>query len=114
MDASNYWSIVVVALTSVIGAVLSGRAAKKATQITTEASVTNSKMLAETEAYARARKMDVETINRQDEEIKEIQQNNRELREKIRELKRDNERMHKENLSLRERVTRLEQGEYSG
>lgn len=113
MDASN-WSVIAVAIISLVGAALSGRAAKKATKITTEASVANSKVLAETEAYGRARKMDVETIERQDEEIKEIQQNNRDLREKVRELKKDNEKLHRENLKLRERVTRLEQGEYSG
>ena len=124
MDASN-WSVIAVAIISLLGAVLSGRAAKKATKITTEASIANSKLLAETEAYNRARKMDVETIEHKTNQIKEIKAehaetirqiktNNEELRAKVRELKKDNERLHQENISLRERVTRLEQREYSG
>jgi chromosome segregation ATPase len=78
---------------------------------------------AETEAYARARKMDIETIERQDKEIDEIRQNNKELRQKVRTLAEDNQRLREElsterqdKEALRRRVThleRLQRGEIS-
>lgn len=68
----------------------------------------NSKTLAETEAYNRARKLDTETIERQEREIKEIRANNEDLRDKVRALKTDNESIHEDNDRLRRRIARLE------
>lgn len=67
----------------------------------------NSRTAAETEAYNRARKMDIETIERQEKDITK-------LKERVESLIKDNDRLHEANLLLRQRVTRLEQGEYSG
>jgi|ERR1043165_1575695 FtsZ-binding cell division protein ZapB len=103
------WAVIIVALISVVSAVLAGRSARKAAKYDSDASIMNSKTLAETDAYNRARKMDIETIERQDKEIDEIREQNRRLRAKIRELQVDNENLHEENKSLKQRVTRLEQ-----
>jgi peptidoglycan hydrolase CwlO-like protein len=106
---SSDWAVIIVALISVVSAVLAGRSARKAAKYDSEASITNSRTVAETEAYNRARKMDIETIERQDKEIDEVREQNRKLRAKIRELQNDYETVHEENRVLRQRVTRLEQ-----
>jgi len=100
MDAGN-WATLIVAAISLISAIFSGRAAAGASKF-------SSKAQAETEAYNRARKMDVETIDRQDKEIKEIQAENAVMLQKMKELKIDNERLHEDNDRLRRRVTHLE------
>jgi regulator of replication initiation timing len=87
---------------SVGAAFLSGRAARSAAKYNSDASITNSKIQAETEAYNRARAMDIKTIERQDEEIEELRQNGRQLREKVRTLLMENE-------ILKQRVSALEQ-----
>lgn len=102
------WAAIVVAFISILSAVLAGRSARTASKYNSDASITNSRTLAETEAYNRARKMDIETIERQDKEIDEIREQNRRLREKVRELQSDNENLHEENRVLKQRVTRLE------
>jgi len=101
MDGSD-WAIVIVALISVISAYLSGKAARNAAKYNSDASMASAKIQAETEAYNRARKMDIETIKRQDEEIEELRKNGRELREKVRGLLAENE-------ALKRRVSVLEQ-----
>ena len=108
MDASN-WSVIAVALISLASAWLAYRSAKSASKYTSEASIMNSKTLAETEAYNRARKLDTETIDRQKQDILEIRANNEDLRVKVRELKVDNENLHEDNDRLRRRIARLEQ-----
>lgn len=108
---SSDWAIIIVALISVISAFASGRAARNAAKYNSDASVMNSRTQAETEAYHRARKMDVETIDRQDKEIEEIRLNNQQLREKVRSLLADNQRIHEENESLKRRVSLLEQNQ---
>lgn len=107
MEAGN-WAMVIVAAISLIGAILSGRAAAGASKY-------SSKAQAETEAYNRARKMDIETIERQDKELEEIREENRKMQQKMGELKLDNERLHEDNDRLRRRVSRLEKqlGEYN-
>lgn len=106
------WAIVVVGVISLVSAFLSGRTARS-----------TAKTQAETEAYARARKMDVETIERQDREIEEIRKNNQDLRTKVRalisaneNLKQDNQTLHQENKALIRRVARCEErlGEING
>jgi predicted RNase H-like nuclease (RuvC/YqgF family) len=101
MDAGN-WAAIIVAAIALFSAILSGRAAAGASKF-------SSRAIAETEAYNRARKMDIETIERQDKEIEEIREENRQMQQKIRELKLDNERLHEDNDRLRRRVARLEQ-----
>lgn len=115
MDSAS-WALIVVALISVVSAVLSGRAAKSAARLNSDATVMNSRTQAETDAYNRARKMDIETIERQDREIDEIRDNSEKLREKVRELTKDNERIHEDNDRLRRRISALEQqlGETNG
>lgn len=107
MEAGN-WAMVIVAGISLISAILSGRAAAGASKY-------SSKAQAETEAYNRARKMDIETIERQDKELEEIREENRKMQQKMGELKLDNERLHEDNDRLRRRVSRLEKqlGEYN-
>lgn len=93
MDAQG-WATIGVALIALVSAVLSGRSAANASKY-------SSRTQAETEAYNRARKMDVETIERQDKELTELD-------EKYKFLRLDNERLHEDNDRLRRRVSRLE------
>jgi predicted nuclease with TOPRIM domain len=112
----NDWAQVIVALVAVVSAILSGRAARKSTQLTSEASTMNARTQAETESYNRARQMDVQTIERQGKELEEIRANAEKLREKVRELKISNEQLNEDNDRLRRRISRLEAqvGEPSG
>lgn len=100
MDAGN-WATIIVAAIALISAIFSGRAAAGASKYSSRAQ-------AETEAYNRARTMDIQTINRQDQEIEEIRKENAEMFQKIKDLKADNERLHEDNDRLRRRVTHLE------
>jgi peptidoglycan hydrolase CwlO-like protein len=101
MGASN-WASIIVAAIALFSAIAAGRAAAGASKYSAKAQ-------AETEAYNRARKMDIETIERQDKEIGEIREENKAMQQKIRELKIDNERLHEDNDRLRRRITHLEQ-----
>lgn len=93
LDGAN-WATIIVAIVAFISAIFSGRAASNASKYSTRTT-------AETEAYNRARKMDVETIERQDKEIEELQQ-------KVKELKVSEQRLNEDNDRLRGRVSRLE------
>lgn len=62
-------AVAVIGLTS---AWLSGRSARKAAQFSADASIANERTKAETEAYNRARAMDIQTIARQEIEIKKL------------------------------------------
>lgn len=103
------WAVIAVALISVLSAALAGRSARAAAKYNSDASVVNSRTLAEQDAYNRARKMDVDTIERQDKEIDQIAEQNRRLRARVAELEEDNEKLHEENRILKKRVSRLEQ-----
>lgn len=105
---SSDWALIIVALISVVSAMLASRSSRKAAKYESDAEITNSRTIAETEAYNRARKMDLETIKRQDDEIDEIREQNRKLRERIRELQEDNYSLREQNRNLLQRVTRLE------
>lgn len=76
MDAASVASVVV-ALIACFAAIASQRAASRA-------SVINTKVDAERDAYVRARAMDVETIQRQDQELEELRQENEDLRRRLR------------------------------
>jgi peptidoglycan hydrolase CwlO-like protein len=101
MNASN-WASIIVAAIALFSAIAAGRAAAGASKYSARAQ-------AETEAYNRARKMDIETIERQDKEIDEIRKESKNLRDKVKDLKTDNERLHEDNDRLRRRISRLEQ-----
>lgn len=100
MDAGS-WATVIVGAVALISAILSARAAAGASKYSSRAQ-------AETEAYNRARKMDVETIDRQDKEMEEIRADNALMLQRMKELKLDNERLHQDNDRLRRRITDLE------
>lgn len=109
------WAAIVVGVISVLSAIFSGRAAKAAAKYNSDASVITSRAQAETEAYQRARKMDIETIERQDSELEELRELNRKLRERVQavmqindNLREENIKLHQDNETLRRRVTRLE------
>jgi predicted RNase H-like nuclease (RuvC/YqgF family) len=61
-----------VATIGIVSSWLAGRSARKAAQFSADASTANERTKAETEAYSRARKMDIETIARQEIEIKKL------------------------------------------
>lgn len=90
------WAGVAIAAIGVIAAWLSGRAAKNAAKASAEAAMSNVRTTAETDAYIRARDMDVETIKRQDGELTA-------LRVRVRDLEAENE-------TLRKRMSELERG----
>lgn len=108
------WAVIVVAVISLVGALLSARSARGAAKYNAEASHASARAEAETEAYNRARKMDVETIHRQDEEIKELIADNKKLRDDLKTLKADHDKLwgryreqHEELQTLRRHVARL-------
>jgi predicted RNase H-like nuclease (RuvC/YqgF family) len=113
MEGSD-WAAIFVALISVISAALAGRAARAAAKYNSDASVASTRAQAETEAYSRARKMDIETIERQDKEIEELVDANFRLNARCKELERKQQedreliRTQQEEIqSLKRRVARL-------
>lgn len=101
MDGAN-WAAIIVAAITVVSAIFSGRAAKNAAKQSADATMINSRTQAETEAYNRARKMDIETIERQERDIEK-------MRERIKSILEDNQKLHEDNDRLRRRVSGLEQ-----
>lgn len=106
MDPVNIASIVI-ALITVGGAYASNRASAKAGKRTVEG-----------EAYERARKFDIDTIERQDGEIKEVLAEIKEVRVENAEVRIENKQLRIENRELRleveelrERVAALERKE---
>lgn len=87
---ASLWATIIVAVISVGSAVFSGRAAKY-----------GSRTQAETEAYIRARKIDTETIDRQEKQLEK-------LRERVLILEASEERLNEDNDRLRSRVSALE------
>jgi hypothetical protein len=84
MDPVNIGLALVAAVSGLAG-IASARAAARATRYTADASTTNTKATAEIEAFARARAMDDRTIVRQNEEINDLTNDNRELRIRLQE-----------------------------
>lgn len=99
MDATSAASIIV-AIIAAAAAIASQRSAAKAAKVNSETQLATVKMTNEAEAakggYERARKFDVETIERQDAEILE--------------LRKEVENLRKENRALSLRVWYLESG----
>ena len=67
------------------------------------------RLRAEDEAYGRARKLDTDTITRQNAEIEDMHSENQDLRERIDRLEVQMDAMRSENHALQLRVTELEQ-----
>ena len=109
---------IITALVAIIAtgsAYASQRAAARASTMNT---ITTSRVDMEKEAYDRARKFDIETIERQDAEIEELRRDNVELHEKIavarseaRAARQDAREAQTENRQLRERIAILERGQ---
>lgn len=93
MDGGN-WAAIIVAVVALLSGIYTARAASKA-------STSSTKIQAETEAYERARKMDTETISKQEKKIEKLEGRVQQLEEKNETLEEDNDR-------LRNRVNRLE------
>lgn len=100
MDSTNLASLIV-SLIAALGAIAAGRSASKAQVRTAEV---QSRTSAETEAYNRARNMDVATITRQDNEIAALREANKIMNQVLME----NDDLKAEVARLRRRVRRLE------
>lgn len=97
MDAATIGSVAI----AVIAAVASIAAQRQAAKASTTNAAATSRAAMETDAYIRARKYDMETIERQDEELEELRAENRTL-------KNDKMELEREARHLRRRVYRLE------
>lgn len=75
---------ILVALIAALGAWAAQRSAAKASKVNT---VVSSRLEAERQAYERARAFDVQTINRQNKEIKSLHTENERLRGDLRKIK---------------------------
>lgn len=93
MDGGN-WAAIIVAVLALLSAGYTARQASKA-------STTSVRTQAETEAYNRARKMDTETIEKQEKKIEKLETRVQHLEEQNDMLEQDNDR-------LRNRINRLE------
>ena len=98
MEPGN-WAAIFIASVAAIGSWLSHKASSNAAIKTSDNS---SRVEMEKEAYERARKLDTDTITRQDDEMAELRTENQQLR-------RDNEALHAEVRELKDRLSRLEQ-----
>lgn len=121
MDKGQIFSSIIISLIAAAGGYLAARASAKASMKNIS---TSSRVEMEKEAYERARKLDTDTINRQDSELDELRQNQKALNEDIKLVNRESERVHQENrliledntrlraevARLRQRVVRLERG----
>lgn len=103
------WALIAVAVISVLSAWLSSRSAKSAAKYNSDANVSSQKVIAETEAYARAREMDIETIERQGKRIKSLEENEERINRAIRQLREENLILHEDNDRLRRKIAGLEQ-----
>lgn len=108
-----------VAIVAAASAWASQRSAAKASTLNVS---TTSRVEMEKEAYERARAFDIETIKRQDDEILELRNDNRDLHEKIavaraearearrevREVRTENQELQNQNAELMARISVLE------
>ena len=93
------WAAIFIAPIAAIGSWLSHKASSNASIKTSD---NTSRVEMEKEAYERARKLDTDTIARQDTEMAELRTENQQLRN-------DNEALHAEVRELKGRINRLEQ-----
>lgn len=121
MNAGN-WAAIITSLIAVAGAWAASRNARQAAEknavVVSTTDLEKARMAAETEAYNRARKMDIETIERQEKELillREqngrlgvVQIQNEHLNDDVKRVAADNEELHKQNEKLRHEVRTLE------
>lgn len=107
MDKSNVVTLVV-AICSLLAALSAQRQSTKVSKGNNEAVIFNARTDAETEAYVRARAMDLETIARQAGELKEIRAEFDKLDKKCDELEAKCDELLEQNKRLRERIVELE------
>jgi len=125
LDGAQWATIIVSLIVAASGWATSrnaARAARNNVVVTSGTEIEKARLAAETEAYNRARKMDIETIERQKTELKELREQNEKiiaqnehLNEDVKRVAKDNEELHREmsglkdeNRELRVKVARLE------
>lgn len=86
-------SAIIIAIIALGSSWVTARTSSKATTINNE---TNARVEMEKEAYNRARDFDINTIERQNEQIEKLQRENRELKETVRVLTERLNRLEKE------------------
>lgn len=86
-------SAIAIAIIALGSSWVTARTSSKATTINNE---TNARVEMEKEAYNRARDFDINTIERQNEQIEKLQRENRELKETVRVLTERLNRLEKE------------------
>lgn len=118
------WVPIASIIVSVVAALASWAASRASSRASTLNATTTSRSALETEAYVRARKLDVETIERQDAEIDDLREmalhlNNdvkmvhnqsQQVLDENRRLREENAQLHAEVRVLRGRITRVERG----
>jgi predicted nuclease with TOPRIM domain len=121
MTRDQIVSSIIISIIAALSGYLASRASAKAS---VKNVATSSRVEMEKEAYERARKMDTQTIERQDAELAELFENQRNLNADIKLVNKENELLHGENriilednarlrtevAYLRQRVVRLERG----
>lgn len=98
------WAAIFIASVAAFGSWLSHKASSNASIKTSD---NTSRVEMEKEAYERARKLDTDTIARQDTEMAELRTENQRLRK-------DNEALHAEIRELKERIIMVERRVQSG
>lgn len=93
---------------AILIAVITGLSVWASHRSTAKASVLTDKQTAEVEAYNRARKMDLETIQRQDEEFDELRGKYTAVKARLGEVEDDCEKLRNDNVKLTRRVYELE------
>lgn len=100
IDPLNIGAILIAVLTA-LGSWASHRSSAKA-------SIINAKAAAEVEAYDRAKRFLVDTIDRQDEEFGELREKHSALKKRVGELEKENDELQAENAKFRRRIAALE------
>lgn len=93
MDGGN-WAAIIVASLSLLAGLWTARQSAKASTVSVRTQ-------AETEAYNRARKMDTETIEKQEKKIEKLEA-------RVQHLEDQNDMLEQDNDRLRNRINRLE------
>lgn len=111
MDFKTILASILISAIGALGAWAASRSSARAAianaKTTADANKETSRAEAEKEAYDRARKMDIETIERQDKEIDEIREQNKLLKEQNEHLNSDVKRIDADNTSLHDENRRV-------
>lgn len=120
MNAGN-WAAIITSAFALFGVWASSRNARKAAEknavVVSTTELEKTRATAETEAYIRARKMDIETIERQKQELillreqndklAVVKEQNEHLNNDVKRVAEDNEDLHEQNKALRAEVREL-------